>query len=117
MANFTEAIKKYLDNFAKKDLSFAKKYDSNKIEDCCTYIVSKARKEAKKNCAVLTDAKVYSLAVHFFDEGIKVEASDMKAYDGVEVQTPTKTEKVQQKPKKAAKKAIVDTNQLSLFDL
>ena len=116
MASFQKVIKEYLDNFAKKDLSFAKKYDSNKIKDCCTYITSEARKEVENNCAVLTDAKVYSLAVHFFDEGLKVEASDMKAYDGVEVQASTETKKVQQKPKKAAKKAA-DTNQLSLFDL
>ena len=83
-------------NNGKKDLS-----------DCWAYIVSEAKKLAKKGCAVVDDATVFGWAVHFFEE------DDIKVENVVKPQS----EKEQTPPKKDTKKTSTknDVEQLS-FD-
>lgn len=76
MTPFENAIKEYLDARAKEDVKFAEKYSNEKksIEECCRFILSEMRKKAKSGMYGATDAEVFGLAVHYYDEeDIKVE--------------------------------------------
>lgn len=89
--------------------SLAERINNGKkdLADCWTYIVSEAKKLAKKGCAVVDDATVFGWAVHFFEEDdIKVGNEDKPQKENE--QTP---------PKKDTKKtpAKNDVEQLS-FD-
>lgn len=76
MTPFENAIKEYLDARAKEDVKFAEKYSDEKksIEECCRFILGEMRKKAKSGMYGATDAEVFGLAVHYYDEeDIKVE--------------------------------------------
>jgi len=76
MTPFESAIKEYLDARAKEDVKFAEKYSNEKksIEECCSFILGEMRKKAKSGMYGATDAEVFGLAVHYYDEeDIKVE--------------------------------------------
>ena len=76
MTHFENAIKEYLDARAKEDVKFAEKYSNGKksIEECCRFILGEMRKKAKSGMYGATDAEVFGLAVHYYDEeDIKVE--------------------------------------------
>lgn len=49
------------------------------IKGCARYIIGEARKKAQANCAVMTDAEVYGLAVHYFEEDSIKEQADTAA--------------------------------------
>lgn len=80
-----DAIKAYLDERAKNDELFAKSYaKANKnIDECFEYVIGEVRK--KGNAVYMSDAEVFGLAVHYYDEddikinrlpkGTKVSAS------------------------------------------
>lgn len=76
MTPFENAIKEYLDARAKEDVKFAEKYSNGKksIEECCRFILGEMKKKAKSGMYGATDAEVFGLAVHYYDEeDIKVE--------------------------------------------
>lgn len=64
---FYDAIKEYLDTYAKDNPQFKEKYENPKksIEKCCEFIVSKVQ---KMNVKGLDDSEVYYLARHYFEE-------------------------------------------------
>lgn len=80
-----DAIKAYLDERAKNDEQFAQSYaKTNKnIDECFDYVIGEACKRG--NAVYMTDAEVFGLAVHYYDEddikinrlpkGTKVSAS------------------------------------------
>ena len=69
MNEFELAIKSHLDKIASEDPAFAEKYrtkcevEKDSIEKCCNYIISE----------VQTDAEVFGMAMHYFDEDIKFD--------------------------------------------
>lgn len=76
MTPFESAIKEYLDARAKEDVKFAEKYSNEKksIEECCRFILGEMKKKAAGGMYGATDAEVFGLAVHYYDEeDIKVE--------------------------------------------
>lgn len=76
MTPFENAIKEYLDARAKEDVKLAEKYSNGKksLEECCRFILGEMRKKAKSGMYGATDAEVFGLAVHYYDEeDIKVE--------------------------------------------
>lgn len=76
MTPFENAIKEYLDARAKEDVKFAEKYSNGKksIEECCRFILGEMKKKAAGGMYGATDAEVFGLAVHYYDEeDIKVE--------------------------------------------
>ena len=76
MTPFENAIKEYLDARAKEDVKFAEKYSNGKksIEECCRFILGEMKKKAAGGMYGATDAEVFVLAVHYYDEeDIKVE--------------------------------------------
>lgn len=76
MTPFENAIKEYLDERAKEDVKFAEKYSNGKksITECCRFILGEMKKKAAGGMYGATDAEVFGLAVHYYDEeDIKVE--------------------------------------------
>lgn len=63
-----DAIKAYLDGRAKNDEQFAQSYaKANKnIDECFDYVIGEVRKRG--NAVYMTDAEVFGLAVHYYDE-------------------------------------------------
>lgn len=64
---FNETIKAYLEERAENDALFAVKFanPSKSVEDCVTYILNQVR---KSGCNGFTDAEVYGMAIHFYEE-------------------------------------------------
>lgn len=115
--SFQDTIKAYLDKRASEDYLFAATYakENKNIKDCCSYIISQAKKQASDSCAAIPDDVVFGWAVHYYDEDdIKVEkASNMRvAVNNSNPKTEVKKEapKAKIKPKKKE-----DVGQLSLF--
>ena len=105
MTPFESAIKEYLDARAKEDVKFAEKYSNEKksIEECCSFILGEMRKKAKSGMYGATDAEVFGLAVHYYDEeDIKVE-EDVRA-NVVINQEVTEEEKAEAKRAKEEEK-------------
>ena len=69
-----EVVLQYLEKLAEQDSNFRAKFEdkSKNIDDCLSYIMSEARKRAKKGCLFATDEFVFCLAVHYYQEDIKV---------------------------------------------
>lgn len=86
-----KAIKQYLDKRASEDDLFAKSYqkENKNIAECCKYIISQAKKQAKNGCAAIHDEEVFGWAVHYYDEDeIKVSETS----DSVKVSVPEQPE-------------------------
>lgn len=71
MNEFEKTIKAHLDDAARNDSAFAAKYtpdDKKKgIASCCAYIITEVKKTGRTG---FTDAEVYGMAMHFYDEGL-----------------------------------------------
>lgn len=63
-----DVIKAYLDERAKNDELFAQNYakKNKNIDECLEYVIGEAKK--KGNAVYMTDAEVFGLAVHYYDE-------------------------------------------------
>lgn len=76
--DFHNAIRRHLEQRAQEDALFAEKFnarmaaDKNSILHCCSYIIQEVKKMKRD---ALTDSEVYGMAVHFFDEDIKVTSN------------------------------------------
>jgi hypothetical protein len=68
---FERAIGIYLNNLAMTDASFKKKFEnpSKNLKDCCTFIINEIK---KKQGQAFTDETVYGIALHYYDEEVKV---------------------------------------------
>ena len=106
---FEEAIKKYLDEYASDNERFKVKYENpNKnITECCNYICSEVQ---KKNVIALTDAEVYYMARHYYEEEnieVKTNSSCKVVHTGDKVE---KTNSI-----KKEKKVSKEVEQITLF--
>jgi hypothetical protein len=73
--HFKQVIKAYLDKRASQDELFAATYakKGKSIDECCRYIIQEVR---KANRIGFSNAEVFGLAVHYYDEDdIKVSAT------------------------------------------
>ena len=104
MTHFENAIKEYLDKKAKEDVGFAEKYSNEKksIEECCKYILGEMRKKAKSGMYGATDAEVFGLAIHYYDEEDVKAEKDVKA-DVIINRELTEEEKQEFKKREEAK--------------
>lgn len=125
---FEKALAAYCDDYAKNDTAFAAKYHmgTKTIQGCARYILNELEKEARKQkqgtCTplVMTDAEVYGMAVHYFDEdSIKECKKEPKAHVAVSAPTTEKTKPVAtaiiKKDNKTKANEGLLPNQLSLF--
>lgn len=122
---FHDAIKAYLDMRAAAEPEFMAKYvarmkaDKNSILQCCSYIIKEVR---KSNRTAYTDAEIYGMAVHFFDEGLtdNGDAPKVRVVVPGEEMTEEMAAAPVEKPKARAErkpkpKTQADDAQLSLF--
>ena len=79
MKEFKDTIQKYLQERAVEDPLFAPKFTNpNKsIDECCRYIMGEARKRGTS--VVMSDAEVFGMAVHYYDEVRRVNLSPLWA--------------------------------------
>ncbi len=112
MTHFENAIKEYLDARAKEDVKFAEKYSNGKksIEECCRFILGEMKKKAAGGMYGATDAEVFGLAVHYYDEeNVKVEKN--VSAEVVINREMTEEEKLQlERSKDTEKKRIEEDN-------
>lgn len=112
MTPFENAIKEYLDARAKEDVKFAEKYSNGKksIEECCRFILGEMKKKAAGGMYGATDAEVFGLAVHYYDEeDVKVEKN--VSAEVVINRAMTEEEKLQlERSKDTEKKRIEEDN-------
>ena len=120
MTSFEKIIKEHLEKKAGSDAVFAEKFiercskEASAIEDCCAYIKTEAMKEAQNGCAVIEDDKVFSWAMHYFDEGIAAPAKT-SAERHAQVVAANTPEKAVKTPVAKPKAKEVDDVQLSLW--
>lgn len=96
MNEFEIAIKEHLDKVALSDPAFAAKYtlrcnsEEESIQKCCGYIVSEVQ---KLNRTVMTDAEVFGLAMHYYDENLSYESEIPRCKVVVSKESLTDSEK------------------------
>ena len=64
---FNDTIKAYLEERAENDALFAVRFANPKksVEECVTFILNEVK---KSGCCGFTDAEVYGMATHYYDE-------------------------------------------------
>lgn len=107
-----DAIKVYLDERAKNDEQFAHSYaKANKnIDECFDYVIGEVRKRG--NAVYMTDAEVFGLAVHYYDEDdIKIN----KLPKGTKVSASAQAVELSEEDKaKAYEQAVKEYRQLCI---
>ena len=111
--DFQRAILNYLNTL--DDENLIKKINSGKktLQGCQNYIYAEMRKRAQGGCAVASDAEVFGLVVHFFEE------DSIHNNDAPVTREKVAVSKADNKPKMAAvekKPEKDDTKQMSIFD-
>lgn len=127
---FEDTIKNYLDGRAKEDSLFAETYkkENKSIEECCKYIMQQAQKMYNKrvNGGIAIDRKtVYGWAVHYYDvDDIKLEdeLGRVEVAAPTTIQNPISKEKpvqkkTERKKTKQERQKMLESRQLSLFDI
>ena len=114
MKGFQQAIKDHLEKMAAQDEAFAEKYaakceaEQDSISNCCKYITNEVQKKYKQgNSAVLTDAEVFGMAMHYYDENVAApkSASNCTVVMSKAELTPEDEEAIRQEARAAAEEA------------
>lgn len=101
---FKHTIKEYLENRALADPLFAEtlKKENKNIDDCIIYIINTVQKSGENG---FTDAEIYSMASHYYDEDDIVVGKETSATVVVNHKielTPEEIEEARQQAKKRA---------------
>lgn len=95
------------------DLKEKLENQNKSLEECWSYIVGEASKQAQNNCAFMSDEEVFGLAVHYYDEDeITVKGVKERTQVKVVKEKLTTSEPLPATRKKKAK-AKENPNQLS----
>lgn len=117
MKGFQQAIKEHLDKMAAQDEAFAEKFaakceaEQDSIANCCKYITNEVQKKYKQgNSAVLTDAEVFGMAMHYYDENLTPPKSGVncKVVMSKAELTPEDEEAIRREARAAAEQKIRD---------
>lgn len=115
MKGFQQAIKDHLEKMAAQDEAFAAKYaakcasEEDSIASCCKYITNEVQSKYKVgNSAVLTDAEVFGMAMHYYDENIAPPKSgaNCKVVMSKAELTPEDEEAIRREARAAAEQKI-----------
>lgn len=117
MRGFQEVIKAHLDKMAAQDEAFAAKYaakceaEQDSIGNCCKYITNEVhRKYSTKKDVIMTNAEVFGIAMHYYDENIapsKAGVTCKVAMSKAEL-TPEEEEAIRKEARAAAEQKIRD---------
>lgn len=117
MKGFQQAIKDHLEKMAAQDEAFAEKFaakceaEQDSISNCCKYITNEVQKKYKQgNSAVLTDAEVFGMAMHYYDENLTPPKSGVncKVVMSKAELTPEDEEAIRREARAAAEQKIRD---------
>ena len=117
MKGFQQAIKDHLEKMAAQDEAFAAKYaakcqaEQDSIANCCKYITNEVQSKYKTgNSAVLTDAEVFGMAMHYYDENLTPPKSGVncKVVMSKAELTPEDEEAIRREARVAAEQKIRD---------
>ena len=117
---FKECIKRHLDKMAQQDFAFAERYKSEKksLDQCCKYIMSEAKKQAKNGCAAVEDSIVYGWAVHYYQEDdVVIEKTNIHQVVTPKADKPKVEKPKEIKPIKALVKDKSDKEKCVQLDL
>ena len=118
--DFKQIIKAHLDNMAQQDFAFAERYKSEKksLDQCCKYIMSEAKKQAKNGCAAVEDSIVYGWAVHYYQEDdVVIEKTNIHQVVTPKADKPKVEKPKEIKPIKALVKDKSDKEKCVQLDL
>lgn len=118
--DFKQTIKAYLDKMAQQDFAFAERYKSEKksLDQCCKYIMSEAKKQAKNGCAAVEDSIVYGWAVHYYQEDdVVIEKTNIHQVVTPKADKPKVEKPKEIKPIKALVKDKSDKEKCVQLDL
>lgn len=102
---FENVIMVYLKRLADRDETFREKLENEKksISECCDFIASEVN---RMGVCGLTDAEVFGLAVHYYDEEeVKIDLKNVREYHAVANQPIELTD---EEKEEARKKALED---------
>lgn len=117
MKGFQNAIKAHLDKMAAQDEAFAAKYaakcqeEEDSIASCCKFITNEVQKKYRQgNSAVLTDAEVFGIAMHYYDENIEPpkDGTQCKVVMSKEQLTPEDEEAIRREVRAAEEQRVRD---------
>lgn len=106
-----QRVKDYLDDFARKDKQFAKKYQQSgkTIKGCYAYILNQARKMGSQ--AFCDDSEVFNWAVDYYDEDSISEHENIATAPQARVNTaPDTTPSKPRRTKPVTKPVIVESD-------
>ena len=118
--DFKQTIKAHLDKMAQQDFAFAERYKSEKksLDQCCKYIMSEAKKQAKNGCAAVEDSIVYGWAVHYYQEDdVVIEKTNIHQVVTPKADKPKVEKPKEIKPIKALVKDKSDKEKCVQLDL
>lgn len=129
---FKQTIKAYLDKRASEDNLFSQSYakPGKNIDDCITCILNTVKKSGNNG---FTDAEIYSMAVHYYDEDnldigkpikchvvvnhqVELTEEDKKEAKQKAIEKLIEEEAQAMKKKSVKKREQADVEQPSLFD-
>lgn len=121
MNEFELAIKSHLDKVASEDSAFAEKYrtkcevENDSIEKCCNYIISEVQKLKRQ---AMTDAEVFGMAMHYFDEDITFDgkAPQCKVVVSHESLSEEDQERIRRQAQEEIEKDAVEEAKKKLLD-
>ena len=118
--DFKQTIKAHLVKMAQQDFTFAERYKSEKksLDQCCKYIMSEAKKQAKNGCAAVEDSIVYGWAVHYYQEDdVVIEKTNIHQVVTPKADKPKVEKPKEIKPIKALVKDKSDKEKCVQLDL
>jgi hypothetical protein len=108
---FKNALVTHLKDYARQDKLFLKKLQNPKknINDCMTFIMNQAKKDAQNGVAGYHDDDVYKMARHYYDEDdIEVGEPITSARIAVNQQIALSPEEVEKAKQKAREKVVAE---------
>lgn len=107
---FKQTIKAYLDKRASEDNLFSQSYakPEKNIDDCITCILNTVKKSGNNG---FTDAEIYSMAVHYYDEDNLDIGKPIKCHVVVNHQVELTEEDKKEAKQKAIEKLIEEEAQ------
>jgi len=105
--SFKKVISDHLNKLAEEDTQFAEKLKNPKknIDDCITYILNQVK---ASGCDGFTDAEIFGMATHYYDEDDIKPGEKIKCDVVVNHKVELTPEEIEEAKKKAREKVIAD---------
>ncbi len=111
---FNDTIKAYLEKRAENDALFAIKFanPTKSVDECVTFILNEVK---KSGCCGFTDAEVYGMAIHYWEES-EIEVGNPINCQVVVNHTVELTEEEKEQARQVEKPGLIDPGKQSALD-